>query len=116
MLTPSSPQRQQTTYLKMVALNAVLAFSGCFVAADFASFPVLDRIATRMGFSDSAASANASTFLVECRELSLVLHNVTTASLVLIDELVCRLRVGGVVCVLDVLRRALAAGPCVVHA
>jgi DNA mismatch repair protein MSH4 len=102
----------KTTYLKMVrtpsyasvslthltgarrkvAINTVLAFSGCYVAAEFASFRPIDRIFTRMGNGD-VAEANASTFLVECRELSLLLNHATKSSLVIIDELV-RLRVG----------------------
>jgi DNA mismatch repair protein MSH4 len=65
----------------------VLAFSGCYVAAEFASFRPIDRIFTRMGNGD-AADANASTFLVECRELSLLLNHATKSSLVIIDELV----------------------------
>ncbi len=91
----------------------MLAFTGCYVAADFASFRLIDRCAaqrvqqprlrrsrvfdtdgcktrfsifTRMGSGD-AAETNASTFLLECRELSHLLSHATASSLVIIDEL-----------------------------
>ncbi len=78
---------QQTTYVKQVAVNALLAHTGCYVAAEFASFRLLDRVFTRMGDGD-ASEANASTFLQECRQLSHLLSHATKSSLCIIDELV----------------------------
>ena len=76
----------KSTYLKQVALNAVLAHTGCYVAAEFASFRLLDRICSRLGSGDDTA-ANASTFLLECRDLAHILRSATSRSLCIIDEL-----------------------------
>jgi DNA mismatch repair ATPase MutS len=70
-----------------VAVNAVLAHAGCFVAAEFASFRLLDRIFSRLGSADDCA-ANTSTFMTECRELADILRHATKSSLCIIDELV----------------------------
>jgi DNA mismatch repair ATPase MutS len=77
----------KTTYLKQVAINVVLAHLGCYVAADFASFRLVDRIFSRLGTGDEAA-ANSSTFLAECREIAHMLSSATRHSLCIIDELV----------------------------
>ena len=76
----------KTTYLKQVAVNAVLAHAGCFVAAEFASFRLLDRLFSRLGGVDDCA--NSSTFMTECRELADMLQHATKSSLCIIDELV----------------------------
>ena len=77
----------KSTYLRQVALLALLAHAGCYVPAEFATFRVLDRVCC-VGMSESDDQLhNASTFMVECRELQHALATATRNSLVLIDEL-----------------------------
>jgi DNA mismatch repair protein MSH4 len=77
----------KSTYLRQVALLALLAHAGCYVPAEFATFRVLDRICC-VGMSECDDQLhNASTFMVECRELQHALATATRNSLVLIDEL-----------------------------
>ena len=54
----------KSTYLRQVALIAVMAHAGCFVPAKFAALQVMDRLLTRLGSSDSIES-NSSSFLTE---------------------------------------------------
>ncbi|MGI9035233.1 MAG: DNA mismatch repair protein MutS [Pyrinomonadaceae bacterium] len=72
--------------LRQVALIQILAQIGSFVPADAARLPILDRIWTRVGASDDLASGR-STFMVEMTETASILHNATTRSLVLLDEI-----------------------------
>ena len=77
----------KSTYLRQVALLALLAHAGCYVPAEFATFRVLDRICC-VGMSESDEMLhNNSTFMVECRELQHALATATRNSLVLMDEL-----------------------------
>jgi DNA mismatch repair protein MutS len=75
----------KSTYMRQVALAAVLAQAGSFVPADEASLPVVDRVFTRVGASDDIAGGQ-STFMREMTELTAILHGATEASLVLLDE------------------------------
>ncbi len=77
----------KTTFLKQVGALCILAHAGCFVPADFASFRVLDRIVCVSMSQTDMLEENASTFLVECRELQHALASATRDSLVLVDEL-----------------------------
>ena len=77
----------KTCYLKQVGLLCVLAHAGCFVPAEFASFRLLDRIFSVSMTQGDALEDNASTFMVECRELQHALMSATRNSLVLVDEL-----------------------------
>lgn len=54
----------KSTYLRQVALIAILAHIGCFVPAKFASLRTIDRLLTRLGSSDSIEN-NSSSFMVE---------------------------------------------------
>jgi len=77
----------KTTYLRTCATLALLAHVGCFVPAAFASFRLLDSLlCVGLTQSDDVAES-ASTFTVECRELSHTLAVATPNSLVIIDEL-----------------------------
>lgn len=78
----------KTVYLKMIAVLQIMAQLGCYVPAKSAQFRLCDRLFTRMGFGDSIAR-NASSFVLEVREMCYILRNVTARSLVVIDEL-CR--------------------------
>eukprot|EP00850_Spirogloea_muscicola_P010194 SM000059S18671 [mRNA] locus=s59:346470:352381:+ [translate_table: standard] len=76
----------KSTYLRQVAVITILAHVGCHVPARFASFQIVDRLFTRIGSSDSLES-NSSTFMAEMRETAYLINNLTSRSLILIDEL-----------------------------
>lgn len=75
----------KSTYMRQVALIALLAYTGSFVPANRAVLGPVDRIFTRMGSSDDIAGGR-STFMVEMTETANILHNATEFSLVLMDE------------------------------
>jgi DNA mismatch repair protein MutS len=75
----------KSTYMRQVALLALLAQAGSFVPADAARLPVVDRVFTRVGASDDIAGGQ-STFMVEMVELAEILESATEDSLVLLDE------------------------------
>ncbi len=76
----------KSTYMRQVALIALLAHVGCFVPAQAAVLGEIDQIFTRIGASDDLASGR-STFMVEMTEAANILHNATEKSLVLVDEI-----------------------------
>ncbi|XP_037342966.2 mutS protein homolog 4 isoform X2 [Pungitius pungitius] len=76
----------KSTYLKQVALCQVMAQIGSFVPAEYASFRVADQIFTRIGVDDDFET-NSSTFMLEMKEISYIIHNVSDRSLIIIDEL-----------------------------
>lgn len=76
----------KSTYLRSSALIAVMAHCGCFVPAEMAEIPLLDRIFTRVGASDNL-SRGESTFMVEMVETANILKNATKNSLIILDEI-----------------------------
>ncbi len=76
----------KSTILRQIGLCVVLAQMGAFVPADAAEIGIVDRLFTRVGASDNLAQGQ-STFMVEMSETSAILHNATSASLVLLDEI-----------------------------
>ncbi|WOL13336.1 hypothetical protein Cni_G22106 [Canna indica] len=76
----------KSCYIRQVALIAIMAQVGSFVPASSAKLHVLDGIYTRMGASDSIQQG-VSTFFEELAEASHILHNCSSRSLVIIDEL-----------------------------
>jgi len=76
----------KSTYLRQVALITLLAQIGSFVPADEARIGVRDRIFTRIGASDDLARG-VSTFLAEMNETAIILQNVSSRSLVILDEI-----------------------------
>jgi DNA mismatch repair protein MutS len=76
----------KSTYMRQVALIALLAHCGSFVPAKRARLGPLDAIYTRIGASDDLAGGR-STFMVEMTEAAYILHHATPASLVLMDEI-----------------------------
>ncbi|MFZ2974488.1 MAG: DNA mismatch repair protein MutS [Ferribacterium limneticum] len=76
----------KSTYMRQVALIALLAHIGSYTPADRCVLGPLDRIFTRIGASDDLASGR-STFMVEMTEAAAILHHATANSLVLMDEI-----------------------------
>uniref|UniRef100_A0A803M0F0 DNA mismatch repair protein MSH3 n=1 Tax=Chenopodium quinoa TaxID=63459 RepID=A0A803M0F0_CHEQI len=76
----------KSCYIRQVALITIMAQVGSFVPASSAKLQVLDAIYTRMGASDNIQQGR-STFLEELSEASHILHNCTSHSLVIMDEL-----------------------------
>jgi DNA mismatch repair protein MutS len=75
----------KSTYMRQVALIALLACCGFHVPAQAATIGSLDRIMTRIGAADDLASG-LSTFMVEMTETAAILHQATCNTLVLMDE------------------------------
>ena len=76
----------KSTYLRQVALIALLAQAGSFVPARSAKLAIVDRIFARVGASDNIARGQ-STFMVEMQETANILHTASSRSLVLLDEI-----------------------------
>ncbi len=76
----------KSTYIRQVALIALLAHLGSFVPAKRARVGLCDRIFTRVGASDEL-SRGQSTFMVEMTEAANILNHATAKSLVILDEI-----------------------------
>ena len=76
----------KSALLRQTALIVLLAQIGSFVPASRAHIGCFDKIFTRVGASDNI-SRGESTFMVEMLETSMILHNLSARSLVLLDEI-----------------------------
>lgn len=76
----------KSALLRQTALIVLLAQIGSFVPAKKAEIGWFDKIFTRVGASDNI-SRGESTFMVEMLETSMILHNLSARSLVLLDEI-----------------------------
>ncbi|KAK1542451.1 MutS domain V [Colletotrichum paranaense] len=76
----------KSTYIKSISLLQIMAQIGCFVPAEYASFPIVHNIFARVTTNDNIES-NMSSFSLEMREMAFILSNVTHKSIVIIDEL-----------------------------
>ncbi len=75
----------KSTYMRQVALIALMAQVGSFVPARSARLPIVDRIFTRIGASDDLYGGQ-STFMVEMTEMANILKHMTDRSLLVLDE------------------------------
>ncbi|MEI5906810.1 DNA mismatch repair protein MutS [Bacillus spongiae] len=76
----------KSTYMRQVALTAILAQIGCYVPATKASLPIFDQVFTRIGAADDLISGQ-STFMVEMLEAKNAISHATEDSLILFDEI-----------------------------
>ena len=76
----------KSALLRQTALIVLLAQIGSFVPAESARIGYIDKLFTRVGASDNI-SRGESTFMVEMLETSMILHNLSARSLVLLDEI-----------------------------
>ena len=76
----------KSTYMRQIALTAILAQIGCYVPAQKAVLPIFDQVFTRIGAADDLVSGQ-STFMVEMLEAKNAITKATQNSLILLDEI-----------------------------
>jgi DNA mismatch repair protein MutS len=76
----------KSTFMRQVALIALLGAIGSYVPATSCRLGPMDAIHTRIGAADDLANAQ-STFMLEMTEGAAILHSATDQSLVLMDEI-----------------------------
>jgi DNA mismatch repair protein MutS len=76
----------KSTYMRQVALIAIMAQMGSYVPAREAQIGIVDRVFTRIGASDFITRGQ-STFMVEMNETANILNNATDRSLIILDEI-----------------------------
>lgn len=76
----------KSAVLRQTALIVLMAQVGCFVPAELANIGLVDKIFTRVGASDNLSSGE-STFMVEMNETASILNNISSRSLILLDEI-----------------------------
>ncbi|NPA75366.1 MAG: DNA mismatch repair protein MutS [Euryarchaeota archaeon] len=76
----------KSTYMRQVALIAIMAQIGSFVPASYAKIGMIDRVYTRVGASDDITRGR-STFMVEMLEVANILNTATERSFVILDEI-----------------------------
>jgi len=86
MLITGPNMAGKSTYIRQVALIAILAQMGSYVPAAAAQIGLIDQVFSRIGASDDLARGQ-STFLVEMSETAHILNHATARSLVLLDEI-----------------------------
>ena len=86
MLITGPNMAGKSTYIRQVAMLTVMAQIGSYIPAKEAKIGVVDKVFTRIGASDDL-SRGQSTFMVEMTETASILHNATSRSLVILDEI-----------------------------
>ncbi len=75
----------KSTYMRQLAISAILHQSIGFIPASRGSLPIYDQVFTRIGASDDL-SRGQSTFMLEMQETAKILRHATHESLVILDE------------------------------
>jgi DNA mismatch repair protein MutS len=76
----------KSAILRQTALLTLMTHMGSFIPVSSARVPLTDKIFTRVGASDNL-SGGESTFMVEMNETASIINNITSSSLVLLDEI-----------------------------
>jgi DNA mismatch repair protein MutS len=76
----------KSALLRQTALITLMAHAGSFIPANESKIPLTDKIFTRVGASDNL-SGGESTFMVEMNETASIINNMTSRSLILLDEI-----------------------------
>ena len=76
----------KSAILRQTALITLMSHMGSFVPCSHATIPLTDKIFTRVGANDNL-SGGESTFMVEMNETASIINNITSKSLVLLDEI-----------------------------
>ncbi len=76
----------KSTYIRQVAVIAIMAQIGSYVPAKKARLGLIDKVFCRIGASDDL-SRGQSTFMVEMTETANILNNCTSKSLIILDEI-----------------------------
>jgi DNA mismatch repair protein MSH3 len=76
----------KSSYIRQIALIAIMAQIGSYVPATRATLSIFDAVHTRMGASDNMMRGE-STFMVELHETADIMKQATSRSLVILDEL-----------------------------
>jgi DNA mismatch repair protein MutS len=76
----------KSAVLRQTALAVLMAQIGCFVPCSSAQIGIIDKVYTRVGASDNI-SLGESTFMVEMIETASILNNISSRSLVILDEI-----------------------------
>lgn len=86
MLITGPNMAGKSVFMRQVALICIMAQMGCYIPANSAELPIVDKIFTRVGASDDL-STGRSTFMVEMSEVAFIMKNATNNSLLLMDEI-----------------------------
>lgn len=76
----------KSTFMRQIAITIIMAQIGCYVPAETAKLPIVDKIFTRIGAADDLAGGQ-STFMIEMMESQHAIMNATSRSLLLFDEI-----------------------------
>ncbi len=76
----------KSAVLRQTALITLMAQMGSYVPATFAKIGLVDKVFTRVGASDNISSGE-STFMLEMNETASIMNNISSRSLILLDEI-----------------------------